>query len=375
MQSISVNYDLQYISDCLKNKLAENAERLDRKGVFVSENYQLIKQLEMCSALVPEELGGMGMDYSALCQVLKSMAKSCGSTALAFAMHQHLMAAAVWKYRHKNQGAEMLQKVAAKQLVLVSTGAKDWLESNGKLTRVNGGYLFTAKKHFASQSVEGDIAATSAPIKNADGSWSVLHFSCPLNQDGITLMKDWDVMGMRASGSETISFENVFVPAGSIALERDRGRFHTVWNLVLTVAMPLIMSVYVGIAESAFEETLKKGKSAIKLPDHFTYMIGKLHNKLIGAKSQLNQMIQLANELDFQLEIDNSVEMLSLKTNVNDLCIETVRLAAETIGGSSYYKRNKIERLFRDVHAGNFHPLPKWEQYAFTGSRLMSQSN
>ena len=94
-------------------------------------------------------------------------------------MHQHLVAAAVWKYKHKNEGAETLSKIASRQLVLVSTGAKDWLDSNGSLTKVDGGYLLSTKKHFASQSVTGDVAVTSAVFTDVDGTESVLHFSIP----------------------------------------------------------------------------------------------------------------------------------------------------------------------------------------------------
>ena len=56
----------------------------------------------------------------------------------------------------------MLKNVAEKQLVLVSTGAGDWLESNGSTTKTAGGYLVSAHKHFASQCVVGDMLVTSA---------------------------------------------------------------------------------------------------------------------------------------------------------------------------------------------------------------------
>ena len=65
--------------------------------------------------------------------LIKTIATYCGSTALAFSMHQHLVAASVWKYKTKGVGAAMLEKVAANQLVLVSTGARDWLDSNGTM--------------------------------------------------------------------------------------------------------------------------------------------------------------------------------------------------------------------------------------------------
>ena len=53
--------------------------------------------------------------------------------------------------------------------------------------------------------------------------------------------------------------------------------------------------------------------------------------------------------------------------------IRTVADAMEAIGGQSFYEKNVLERLLRDVQAASFHPLPKWDQYAFTGKRLLGK--
>lgn len=67
---------------------------------------------------------------------------------------------------------------------------------------------------------------------------------------------------MRATGSQSIILDDVFVPDGAIALRRPRGRFHQAWNVILTVAMPLIMSVYAGVAEAAAAIGMEQAKSA-----------------------------------------------------------------------------------------------------------------
>jgi acyl-CoA dehydrogenase len=58
-------------------------------------------------------------------------------------------------------------------------------------------------------------------------------------------------MGMRGTGSHTVVLEDVFVPEASVALRRPCGEYHPVWNVILTVAMPLICAAYVGLAEGA----------------------------------------------------------------------------------------------------------------------------
>lgn len=361
----------------LVHKLGENfanrATNHDKNGTFVFENYSELKLHKFFSAAIPEELGGGGVTHQEMCEIIATIAHYCSSTALAFSMHQHLIAAAIWKYRNKNMGKEMLQHIARNEWVLISTGARDWLGSNGELRKISGGYSFSAKKHFASQSIGGDIAVTSAPYQDENSQWKVLHFSVPMSSNGITVADDWDVLGMRATGSQTIIFDEVFVPDSAIALERPRDEFHPVWNVVLTVALPLIMSAYVGIAEKSFEIALDMGKKYARNRAQMPYMIGKMNNSLLSAQTQLKAMIALANNIDFQPGEETTMEVLSLKTNVGEASKKVVAEAMEAIGGQSFYRKNVLERLFRDVQASPFHPLPKWEQYAFTGSRLLDK--
>ncbi len=374
METITItSTDWKKLTHELGKSFADRADTQDKEGNFVFRNYEDLKKHGYFSAAIPEDLGGGGVSHSEMCDLIRIMARYCGSTALAFSMHQHLIAASIWRYRNKGESGPMLQKVAANQLVLVSTGARDWLDSNGEMTRVEGGYRLSGKKHFASQSVAGDIAVTSAPYQHPENGWQVLHFAVSLKADGVSILDDWDTLGMRATGSQTIAFENVFVPDASIVLSRPRNGYHPVWDVVITVAMPLIMSAYVGIAEKAMEIAVAIGKNYQRNQQHLPYILGKMNNSLVGARSQWKAMVALTDNIDFKAGEDITLDMLSLKTNVANACIQTVSEAMHAIGGQSFYKKNTLERLFRDVQASVFHPLPEWEQFAFTGERLLKR--
>ena len=361
----------------LIHKLGANFEKRapdnDKEGTFVHANYADLKKNFFFSAAIPEELGGGGISHEEMCNVIRVMAQYCSSTALAFSMHQHLIAVSLWKLKHKNVGATMLQNVAKHQLVLISTGAADWLGSSGELTKTEGGYLFTGKKYFSSQSEAGNVVVTSARYLNEDKGWKVLHFSASMNTEGISIAEDWDVMGMRATGSQTLVFKEVFIPDASIALERPKDEFHMVWNIVLTVALPLIMATYIGIAEKAMEIVIAKGKATKSNNDQIALRIGKLNNVLLSIQAQWKAMHEMANNFDSKPNESISIKALSYKTNIAEGAKEVVTEAMGIIGGQSFYKKNNLERLFRDVQAGEFHPLPKWKQYAFTGERLLDE--
>jgi len=347
------------------------AAQHDQDDSFVAENYAALKQRGFFGAQVPEEFGGGGVAHPAMAELLGTLAQYCSSTALACSMHQHLVATTLWKSRHGMGGEPVLRNVAAKQLVLVSTGANDWLESSGEAVRVDGGYRVKAMKPFASQSPAGDVLVTSAPHHDPEAGWQVLHFSVPMNADGVTVLNDWRTLGMRATGSHTVRLESVFVPESGVVLRRPRGKYHPVLNVVVTAAMPLVTSVYVGIARKAVRLVLESAKARKRPKPHLAGAIGAMMNELTAAEVQLADMIRLANDLDFQPEDQRAQAMLSRKTNTANACVGVVTRAMEIAGGSGYYRSFGLERLFRDVQAAKYHPLPQPDQQQFLGEFLL----
>ncbi|SDM25084.1 Acyl-CoA dehydrogenase [Catalinimonas alkaloidigena] len=351
--------------------LATNAATADQHDTFVQANYALLKEHRFFSALIPEELGGAGSSHRAMCDTLRTMAHYCSSTALALSMHQHLVAANVWKYKRGQGAADMLQKVAAQQLILVSTGAGDWLESSGQVEKTEGGYLVTAQKHFASQAPVGNVLVTSAPYEAPEAGWQVLHFPVPFRTEGLTVLDDWYTLGMRGTGSHTVRLDRVFVPESAIVLKRPRGTYHPVWNVILTVAMPLIMAVYVGIAERAEQLVLATLRAKAQRPPHVPYLVGEMHNALTTARVLWQDTIRLCQNFDFQPEDAQGIAILTRKTEIANAAIRTVEKAMEALGGASFFRHQELERLFRDVKAGPFHPLPEKPQQRFTGDYLL----
>jgi alkylation response protein AidB-like acyl-CoA dehydrogenase len=107
MQQSSEMQWLDLVHKLGKDFMARAAEH-DRDDTFVSQNYAELKQHHFFSALIPPELGGGGVSHAQMCDLLRTIAQYCGSTALALSMHQHLLAANIWKYKKGQGGEEML---------------------------------------------------------------------------------------------------------------------------------------------------------------------------------------------------------------------------------------------------------------------------
>ncbi|MCC7429047.1 MAG: acyl-CoA dehydrogenase family protein [Alphaproteobacteria bacterium] len=358
--------NLAALAQTLGPRFEEGAAERDQGDVFVAEHYEVLKQHKLFSALVPAELGGGGVTHSAMCAFLRALAHHCPSTALALSMHQHLVAAAVYNDRNGRPGRKLLERVAAGERVLVSTGANDWLESNGTAERVDGGFRISARKPFASGSPKGDVLVTSVPFDDAKEGPQVLHFALPFSAPGVSLANDWQTLGMRATGSHTVQIDGAFVPDDAVALRRPRGRFHPAWNVILTVAMPLIMSVYTGIAEAA--ATIGRDQAMRRREDPTTpYLLGELENNLTAAQLAMDDMVRLADDLNFTMGVALTSAMLVRKTIVAERVAATVEKALEAAGGAGFYRRAGLERLLRDAHGAQFHPLPAKRQQRFTG--------
>src|SRR5579883_2246756 len=329
--------DLQALAESIGPRFAEGAAACDQGDIFVSGNYDIMKEYKVFSALVPTELGGGSARHSAMCGFLRRLAHYCPSTALALSMHQHLVAAAAYHHRHGRPGRKLLERGAAGETVLISTGANDRMESSGAVERADGGFRVSAKKPFASGSPKGGVLVTSAPFVDPKEGWQVLHFAVPFAAPGVSLADDWRTLGMRSTGSHTVVLDNVFVPDDAIALRRPRGRFHPAWNVILTVAMPLIMSVYAGVAEAAAAiggEQAKKRSNDPAVP----YLLGELANELTTVQLAIADMVRLANDFDFAMKLEVANAMLVRKTIVAEHVLSTVEKALEAAGGAGFYR-------------------------------------
>jgi alkylation response protein AidB-like acyl-CoA dehydrogenase len=260
----------------------------------------------------------------------------------------------------------LLERIAAEQLVLVSTGASDWLDSSGTAERVDGGFRVTARKIFGSGSPLGDLLLTSAPYDDPSEGPAVLHFPVPMNADGVTVMDNWRTMAMRASGSNDVVLDGVFVPESAVSLRRPKGVWHPFFNVVVTVAMPLVMSVYLGVAEAARGLAVQHVAKKREDPDVW-YLVGELENALATGQLAVQGTVDLCANYTFAPDLAIANAVLVRKTIAAQSLMLAVEKALEVVGGGGIFRSMGLERLVRDIHGAQFHPLQAKRQHRFTG--------
>ena len=345
---------------------AARAAAYDATDAFVAENYRELKARRVFSAGVPAELGGGGASYTELCAMLREIAHACGSTALALAMHTHLLAATVWRYRQGQPVAPLLQRIVNEQLVLVSTGASDWLASSGRAERVEGGYRVSARKVFGSGAPMGDLLITTALFEDPSDGPTVLHFPVPMQAAGVTVQETWQTMAMRGTGSHDVLLDGVLVPEGAVSLRRPPGVWHPFYNVVVAVAMPLIMSVYLGVAEAARDLALGELGRKREDPDVW-YLVGELENALVTGQAAVEGMVARSADYTFTPDVATANAILIRKTIAAEALMAAVEKALAAVGGAGLFRSLGLERLVRDIHGAQFHPLQPKRQHRFTG--------
>ncbi|GAA0644761.1 acyl-CoA dehydrogenase family protein [Brevundimonas lenta] len=352
-------------ADRVAEAITAQAAAHDADDSFVADAYAQLKAEGLFKALVPVEFGGGGADVETMCRVIRRLGAACGSTALAFAMHSHLVAVAAW--RHKNQGAPtegLLKRVAAEDLVLVSSGGSDWLASGGVATKVEGGFRITARKPFSSGCPAGDLLMTSAVWDDPEGGPTVLHFAVPLKAEGVKILDTWRTMGMRGTGSNDIELTEVFVPEAAISGRRPQGPWHMLFHIISMIAFPLIYSAYVGVAEGARAQALAIAR---KRPEDATlpFVVGEMENAFAAAEMAWERMV--ATAMTGTPGPETTGRAMIGRTLVADGAIRTVERAMETAGGQAFYRKAGLERAFRDVQAARFHPLQEKPQLRYSG--------
>jgi alkylation response protein AidB-like acyl-CoA dehydrogenase len=326
--------------------VAAEAEAHDDDDSFVAEGYRRLKAEGLFKALVPAELGGGGAGFGEIARCIRRIGGSCGSTALAFAMHSHLVAVAAWRWRHQNAPTDgLLKRVAGEDLVLVSSGGSDWLPSGGTAMKVEGGFRVNARKPFSSGCPAGDLLVTSA----------VHHFAVPLGAQGVRRVETWRAMGMRGTGSHDLLLEDVFVPDAAISGRRPQGKWHPLFHAISMIAFPLIYAAYVGVADGARARAIAAARGRTGDP-HLPYLVGEMENEFALAEMALERMIAQATGV-----------AMTCRALAQKGAIGTVEKAMEVAGGAAFYRALGLERAYRDVQGARYHPLQAKPQLLYSG--------
>ncbi|WP_264313251.1 acyl-CoA dehydrogenase family protein [Pseudomonas putida] len=345
----------------LTQALAANAERYDRSGQFPADNFSLLHRHGLLSLTVPRALGGGGADLATARQVVAAVGKSDPSTALILVMqylqHFRLQDEARWPEHLRLQVAR--DAVANGALINafrvepeLGTPARGGLPAT-VARRTQEGWRLSGRKIYST----GSYGLTWYLVwaRSDDPDPLVGGFLVHKDTPGISIAEDWDHLGMRATCSHEVRFDDVLIPldhAVSVSpASAPRPELDGTGLLWMSVLLP---ALYDGVAQAARDWLVaflnsrapsNLGAPLASLP-RFQEVVGRIDTLLFANRSLLDSAV--AGHIDPR-------HAGQIKHLVSRNAIQAVELAIEAAGNPGLSRRNPLERHYRDVLCSRIH--------------------
>ncbi len=359
------------LSDDLLAACGERAATYDRDNRFFSEDFEALRDAGYLTLAVPSELGGLGRDLAGVCAKQRRLAYGAAPTALGVNMHLINTGVAADLWRAADTSQEWLLKEALAGGVYAYGNAEagndiPLLYSTARAERVDGGYKFFGHKMFGSLSPVWTRMNLHAADTSEPGNTKIVYGFLDRAADGYSIVETWDTLGMRATQSHDTVLDGAFVPDEHVARVVLEG-FAGADLFVLAIfawAELTFANVYIGLAQRAFDLAVEgvHKKTSVPLGGRSMAWHPYVQHAVADMVLELDAMIPQADRLaaDWSTGFDHgglwASKLVSAKHRITQGAQKVVDLAMEISGGSGMFKRSELERLYRDVRCGPFHP-------------------
>jgi alkylation response protein AidB-like acyl-CoA dehydrogenase len=359
------------LSEDLLERCAQQAAGYDRENRFFLDDFEELREAKYLLAAVPRDFGGLGLTFVELCREQRRLARRSAPTALGVNMHLLATGIAADLWRKGDSSQVWVLEEAARGAVFAygyseSGNDLEALYSSSKAERVDGGYRFFGHKHFGTLTpVWTWLNIYGADTADPEGP-KVVHAVMPRDTSGYRIVETWNTLGMRATSSQDTLLEGAFVPDRYVIRTRNPG-FTGADEFILTLFArfePTIANIYIGLAERARDlaiERIKKKTSVAQMTRSMAYHPGVQHT-IADIVIELEGMIPHADRIaeDWTNGVHQGemwpAKLVALKYRCVEAAFRAVDLAMDVSGGRGMFKGDELERLYRDVRCGRFHP-------------------
>ncbi|GAC1478970.1 MAG: acyl-CoA dehydrogenase family protein [Acidimicrobiales bacterium] len=362
---------MSVLTEDILDSCASRTAAYDRDNTFFSEDFEELRASGYLLMAVPAELGGLGLSLAEVCQEERKLARRSPATALATNMHVYWtgLAADLWRSGDKSV-AWILEEAVAGEVFAAGHGeaGNDFplLASTSRAEPVDGGYRIYGHKIFGSLSPVWTRLGLHAMDTSDPDNPKVVHAFMPRDADGYKIVETWDTLGMRATRSDDTVIDGAFIPERYIARVVPAG-LGGADNFVLGVfawAEPPFASMYIGLAERALELAVagSRKKTSIAMGGRAMAYNPMIQHTIAEMAIELDSITAHVERVaaDWSNGVDHGglwpAKLVAAKFKAVEGAKRIVDLAMDVSGGSGMFKSSELERLYRDVRCGGFHP-------------------
>ena len=338
------DFALQYIKP--------NVMEWDESQHFPIEVFKKAGELGFMGILVPENYGGSGLGYHEYIAIIEEISKIDPSIGLSIAAHNSLCTNHILQFGNEEQKQKWIPKLASGEYI----GAWGLTEHNTgsdaggmNTTAVKEGdyYVLNGAKNFITHGRSGDVAVVIARTGEKGDSHGMSAFVIEKGAEGFSSGKKEDKLGMRASETAELIFDNCKVPAENLLGEIGEGFIQSM--KILDGGRISIGALSLGIAKGAADAAVKYSKEReqfgkpISKFQGISFKLADMATKIEAAELMLHKAAFLKNKGEKMTKLSAMSKMYA-----SEICVEIANDAVQVHGGYGYLKDYPVEKFYRD---------------------------
>jgi alkylation response protein AidB-like acyl-CoA dehydrogenase len=342
------------VRDFAETEVAPGAEERDEKEEFPMELWKRCGELGLAGVTFPEEYNGVGADYISYAITVEELSRVDASLGVTVSAHSSLCANPIFLFGTEEQKQKYLlplstgEKLGAFGLTEAMAGSD---ASGTRTTAVREGneYVINGSKLFITNGYYADTYVITAQMDKSKGNRGIAAFILEKGTPGFSFGKKEKKMGIRASSTYELIFENVRIPADNLLGQEGQG--FKIAMTTLDYGRIGIASQALGIAQGAYEQALKYSKER----EQFGKPLSEL--QVIQFKlADMALLIEAARLLVYQASFVASEHKVPVskysamaKTFASETANKVATQAVQILGGYGYTRDYPVERMMRDA--------------------------
>ncbi|MDB4323819.1 acyl-CoA dehydrogenase family protein [Crocinitomicaceae bacterium] len=343
----------QMVRDFAEKEIRPNLNQWDADEYFPVETMKKMGELGLLGIYIPEQYGGSGFSYDEYATALMELGKVCGGIGLSVAAHNSLCTGHIYYHGSEEQKMKFLPKLSSGEFI----GAWGLTEPNTgsdamrmKTTAVKDGddWIINGAKNWITHGLSGDVSVILVRTGELLDSKGITAFIIEKGMPGFSAVKIKDKLGVRASETAEMIFDNVRVPAENVIGEVGQGFVQAMQ--ILDGGRISIAALSCGVARGAYEASVKYAKEREQFGKpiaHFQAIAFKL--------ADMATEVEAAELLTFQAAFlkNNKIPMTKqgafAKYFASEVAVKCGNEAVQVMGGYGYTKEYPAEKFLRDA--------------------------
>jgi hypothetical protein len=343
----------QLARDFAEKEIAPFVRKYDEKGEFPFEIMKKLGEIGFLGITFPEEYGGSGLKYLDYVVIIEEISRVDPSIGLSVAAHNGLCTNHIYCFGDENQKRKYLpelctgKKIGAWALTEPQAGS-DAANLLTTAVKENNYYILNGNKVFTTHGSVGDVIVVMAVTDKTKGKNGISSFIVEKGYDGLIVGKKEDKLGMRASDTCSLIFDNCKVPVENLIGEEGQGYKQAME--ILAGGRIGIAALSVGLAQGAFELSLKYSKER-KAFGKYIAEFQAIQWKLADMATQIESARLLTYKAAYLKDQgkDYSLYASMAKYFASEVAVKCAIEAVQIYGGYGYIKEYPVEKFYRDA--------------------------